>query len=109
MTNPGVDFRQKLLGLERQSGGWQGAETRDQASVPTAQQQIIDQADIGAGLRAAAAIGDDRLQRISRGYVSPESFTHGSSGRAGVLVPQLSCATYFWSPKVTLDSAPKRL
>jgi predicted metalloprotease len=31
------------------------------------------------GLRAAAQIGDDRMQMRSRGYVSPESFTHGSS------------------------------
>ena len=30
---------------------------------------------------AAAAIGDDRLQRRARGYVVPESFTHGSSER----------------------------
>jgi predicted metalloprotease len=40
--------------------------------------QITDQ-DIGNGLAAAAAIGDDRLQQQSRGYVVPESFTHGSS------------------------------
>jgi uncharacterized protein len=30
-------------------------------------------------LNAASAIGDDRLQRRSRGYVTPDSFTHGSS------------------------------
>ena len=40
--------------------------------------RITDQ-DIENGLTAAAAIGDDRLQRQAQGYVVPESFTHGTS------------------------------
>jgi hypothetical protein len=47
----------------------------------TSQRKLIDQADIGAGLNAAAAIGDDRLQGQSMGRVSPEKFTHGSSAQ----------------------------
>ena len=41
--------------------------------------QILESGDIEEGLRAAAAIGDDRLQMRSRGYVVPDSFTHGTS------------------------------
>jgi predicted metalloprotease len=40
---------------------------------------ILDPDDIPEALRAANAIGDDRLQRQSQGYVVPESFTHGTS------------------------------
>jgi uncharacterized protein len=41
--------------------------------------QILEAGDIEEGLNAASAIGDDRLQKRSKGYVVPESFTHGSS------------------------------
>ncbi len=40
---------------------------------------ILEAGDVDEGLRAASAIGDDRLQMRSRGYVTPESFTHGTS------------------------------
>jgi predicted metalloprotease len=40
---------------------------------------IIEPGDIDSALRAASAIGDDNLQRQARGYVVPESFTHGSA------------------------------
>jgi predicted metalloprotease len=41
--------------------------------------QILEQGDIEEALRAATSIGDDRLQKQSRGYITPESFTHGTS------------------------------
>jgi predicted metalloprotease len=40
---------------------------------------ILDPGDLEAALRAANAIGDDRLQKQARGYVVPDSFTHGTS------------------------------
>ncbi len=42
---------------------------------------IIEPGDIDEALNAAAAIGDDRLQRQAQGYVVPESFTHGTSAQ----------------------------
>jgi predicted metalloprotease len=40
---------------------------------------ILEEGDIEEALNAANAIGDDRLQMEARGYVVPESFTHGTS------------------------------
>jgi len=84
---------QTLLGLL----GRGNAMSRSQANAISVQQELqadclagmwgrsastrnlLDTGDVEEGLRAAAAIGDDRLQRASQGRVVPESFTHGSS------------------------------
>ena len=41
--------------------------------------QILETGDVEEALTAASAIGDDRLQKQARGYVTPDSFTHGTS------------------------------
>ena len=43
--------------------------------------QILETGDVEEALTAATAIGDDRLQKQTRGYVTPDSFTHGSSAQ----------------------------
>jgi uncharacterized protein len=43
------------------------------------QKQILQEGDIEEALGAANAIGDDRLQKQSQGYVVPDAFTHGTS------------------------------
>jgi uncharacterized protein len=61
--------------LELQADFYAGVWAHDTQQM----RNIIQPGDIEEGLRAAAAIGDDRLQKQSRGYVVPDSFTHGSS------------------------------
>jgi uncharacterized protein len=46
-----------------------------------AKRGLIDSADVDSGIGAAMAVGDDRIQQRTRGYVVPESFTHGSSAQ----------------------------
>jgi uncharacterized protein len=43
--------------------------------------KILEPGDIDEALNAASAIGDDRLQRQARGYIVPDSFTHGTSAQ----------------------------
>jgi predicted metalloprotease len=45
----------------------------------TARRELLEAGDIEEGLNAAAAIGDDRIQRMSGQFVNPDAFTHGSS------------------------------
>ncbi len=65
------------------------------------QRHLLEQGDIEEGLRAAAAIGDDHLQRQAGGVVNPDSFTHGTSAqrvrwfRIGLETGQVdSCDTF---------------
>lgn len=45
------------------------------------QRQLLESGDLEEALTAASAIGDDRLQQQSRGTITPDSFTHGSSAQ----------------------------
>lgn len=47
----------------------------------TAQRNLIDSSDVESALSAAAAVGDDRLQKMTTGRVSPEKFTHGAAAQ----------------------------
>ena len=87
---------QNLLGIEREVRRLQGQNpgTANDLSVrmelqadclagvwgnSTAQRGVLESGDVEEGLAAAGAIGDDRIQRQTQGYIAPESFTHGSS------------------------------
>jgi predicted metalloprotease len=51
------------------------------ANRAQAKWQFIEPGDVEAALQTASAIGDDRLQQQSQGYVVPDAFTHGSSAQ----------------------------
>jgi hypothetical protein len=40
---------------------------------------LLEEGDIEEAINAASAVGDDRIQNSTRGYVVPDSFTHGTS------------------------------
>ncbi|MCJ7627235.1 MAG: zinc metallopeptidase [Longimicrobiales bacterium] len=87
---------QTLLGIEGQVRQLQRSQPRRQNEYSVAmelqadclagvwgntagQRGLLEAGDIEEGLRAASAIGDDRIQRQATGRVTPDSFTHGSS------------------------------
>jgi len=76
------EYNQYSVRLELQADFYAGVWANHAQQVKTADgRNLIDAADINAALAAANAIGDDRLQKESTGYVVPESFTHGTSAQ----------------------------
>jgi uncharacterized protein len=89
---------QKLMGIEQKVMALQRSEpsARNALSVKlelqadclagiwahsTDQRNLLEKGDVESAINAAAAVGDDRLQKMATGRVSPESFTHGSSAQ----------------------------
>jgi predicted metalloprotease len=88
---------QTVTGLAERMAGMRGGVSERQANALSVRQELqadcyagvwgfyaaksdlLEPGDAEEGLRAAAAIGDDRLQQAGQGRVVPESFTHGSS------------------------------
>jgi predicted metalloprotease len=69
------------VGLELQADCFAGvwAHATANGAAGTGRRVQLEPGDLDEGLRAAAAIGDDRIQRMSTGRVFPEKFTHGTS------------------------------
>ena len=87
---------QKLLGIEGKVHQLQESDAREAKPLSvrlelqadcfagvwahsTQQRGLLEKGDVESALGGASAVGDDRLQKMSTGHVSPESFTHGSS------------------------------
>jgi predicted metalloprotease len=75
MRSSEVEANQLSVRMELQADCFAGIWAKE----ADATRKILEQGDIEEGLNAAAAIGDDRLQKRSTGYVVPDAFTHGSS------------------------------
>ena len=68
------EFNSYLVRLELQADYYAGvwAHYADRTN-------LLDEGDIEEAMNAASAVGDDRIQKESMGYIVPDSFTHGTS------------------------------
>jgi len=73
----GSNSNQQQVAIELQADCYAGV----WAARAKASGLVLEPGDVGEGMRAAEAIGDDTLQRQSQGVVVPESFTHGSAAQ----------------------------
>lgn len=73
----GAQANQLSVMMELQADCFAGVWARDAHDA----RQILESGDIEEGLGAASAVGDDRIQAATRGYVVPDAFTHGSSAQ----------------------------
>jgi len=69
------DFNQYLVRLELQADFFAGVWAHHAQRM----NDILEEGDIDEALNAASAVGDDRIQKRSQGYVVPDDFTHGTS------------------------------
>ena len=72
---PQEEFNQYLVKLELQADFYAGVWAHHAQKM----KNVLEEGDVEEALNAAAAVGDDRIQKQAQGYVVPESFTHGTS------------------------------
>jgi hypothetical protein len=69
------DFNQAVVRLELQADFLAGVWAHHAQRM----QDFLEEGDIEEGINAVGAVGDDRIQRMTQGYVVPDAFTHGTS------------------------------